>query len=349
MITMQSFNKNKASTLMSNINKDNSILIIGKGGSEYKLNEFIQPNSVDEMRYMFGESSELTIAYEEAKYAGASNIFVMNCYKTTDYVSSIPFVSQYNFAFVVPVGINLSDTFYSTEYEKEMYYAEYYLIEFNRYSNSIVIFTDEHASLYENIEHYLRDMHKKVSAFKQEADYLLSLHGRSLAFCANCLQSKRYANVILAAMISNTSIGQYPDTIRYEAVFDFNSSDFNVEDIIFFKNNVCTNTSIENLTNFRTQSDANKVIPIDRVIRHIERNLDTSFVVGKLYNQYVEMMLLDYLDSFLRQLLNSSIRNYEIKEIYFVPSQNRTGYIVTKMDIHPINSIEKLSVMLEVK
>lgn len=348
MITMKSYSQASNPSIMKDINSEDSILIIGSGETERYLKEFIKPSSLYDMKSKFGTSS-LTSAYEAAVSAGASNVYVMNCHKTTDYIDVVPFISQYNFAFVTPVGVSLSDKFYSKEYNKEFYFAEYYLNEFSRYTNSLLIFTDEHASLYEDIDHYLNDMHTKVYEFKEQSNYILQNSGRNLAFCLNNIQHNIFGNVILAARLSVVDIGHYPANIQREAVFDLNKSDIYINEIIYFKNNYHVGTSIENLKNFRTIDDANKIIPIDRVIKYIERNLDASFVIGKLYNQFIKMNLHDYIDMFFRGLLNSVIRNYQINNIDFIANEDMTGYIVTDIDIYPINSLEKINALLEVR
>lgn len=348
MITIQSYSQGNKNSLMAEIGQDNSILIIGRGFNENKLNEVFKPSSIWEMESVYGDS-ELTIAYIEAKRNGANNVFVMNCLKTTDFIDSIQYVRHYNFSYIVPIGIKLSDKFYSLEQDNEVYFAEHYLNEFSKFTNSLIIFTDEHADLYENINSYLYDMRTKVENFKESAYYLLSNHGRNLAFCLNNLKYKNYSNVILATVLSRTQPGSYPETIKDKAIFDLDSEDIFTPEIIYFKNNLHTDTSIENLKNFRTIFDANKLISIDRVIKHIERTLDTSFVLGKLYNQYVEMILHDYLDSFFRRLLESAIKNYCIKNIQFIKAESMSGYITIDIDIHPINSLEEINTLLEVK
>lgn len=348
MITMQSYSQGNKNSLMADIGQDDSILIIGRGSDESKLNEIFKPSSIWEMENIYGDS-ELTMAYTEAKRNGANNVFVMNCFKTTDFVDSIQYVRHYNFSYIVPIGIKLSDKFYSSEQDREVYFAEHYLNEFSKFTNSLIIFTDEHADLYENINSYLYDMRTKVENFKETTYYLLSNYGRNFAFCLNNLQYKDYSNVILATALSRTKPGSYPETIKNKAIFDLDSEDIFTPEIIYFKNNLHTDTSIENLKNFRTILDANKLISIDRVIKNIERTLDTSFVLGKLYNQYVEMMLHDYLDSFFRRLLETVIRNYCINNIQFVRSEAMSGYITVDIDIHPINSLEQINTLLEVK
>lgn len=349
MITIKSYNQSSnSSRLTKAINTDNSILIVGKGSTDYGLNDIIKPSNSWEMSNLFGDS-ELTNAYTDAIRSGAENVFVMNCYKTTDFIDAIDFIKNYNFAYITPIGINISDTFYSTAYKKQMYFGEYYLKELSNYTSSLIIFTDEYAGLYENIDHYLNDMHVKIDDFKEQCHYILTNYGRNIAFCLNNLKNKSYANVILASKLSQATIGNYPDGVSYEAIFEIDEEDIYIDEIAYFKNNVHVDTSIENLKNFRTNSDANKIIPIDMVIKHIERTLDTSFVLGKLYSQHVKMTLYDYIDLFFRKLMGVSIDNYAINGISFVPTDKFAGYMIVDIDIYPLNSLEKINTILEVR
>lgn len=349
MITIKSYNQSSnSSSLAKSINTDNSILIVGKGNSDYGLNDIIKPSNSWEMNNLFGDS-DLTNAYTDAIRSGAENVFVMNCYQTTDFIDAMDFIKNYNFAYIVPIGIKMSDTFYSGTYKKQMYFGEYYLKELSNYINSLIIFTDEHASLYENIDHYLNDMHEKIDDFKDQCSYILEHYGRNIAFCLNNLKNKNYANIILASKISQAVIGNYPEEVSYEAIFDIDEEDIYIDEIIYFKNNIHVDTTIENLQNFRTTLDANKIITIDIVIKHIERTLDTSFVLGKLYSQYVKMSLYDYIDLFLRNLMGISIENYAINEITFVATEKFSGYMTVDLDIYPLNSLEKINTTLEVR
>ena len=69
------------------------------------------------------------------------------------------------------------------------YVLPYYLKELSNYTSSLIIFTDEYAGLYENIDHYLNDTHVKIDDFKEQCHYILTNYGRNIAFCLNNLNS----------------------------------------------------------------------------------------------------------------------------------------------------------------
>ena len=346
MITIQSYGKNEKNTLTSEINKSNSILLIGSGFTNNRVNEIYKPIDINDMKKNYGDS-ELTTAYTECYLYGATNIFVINCYKTTDFIDIIDYIKYYNFSYIVPIDIKISDIFYSDYENRSMYFAEFYLKNFGEYTNSLIIFTDEHASLYEDIDSFIKDMNEKITNFKNDNEFLLSLYGRNLAFCTNNIKDRKYSNAILASILSNTYIGNYPDEILDDAIFNLDDNDITIQEIIYFKNNFLINTTVENLKNFRTKNDPNKIIPIDMVIKYIEKKIDMSFIIGKTYNQFMEMEIREYLDNFFRPLLNTSIRNYCIKEVNFIKTEDFSGYVVVNMDICPINSLDTINILLE--
>ena len=64
-------------------------------------------------------------------------------------------------------------------------------------------------------------------------------------------------------------------------------------------------------------------------------------------HQFMEMEIKEYLDNFFRPLLNTSIRNYCIKEVNFIKTEDFSGYVVVNMDICPINSLDTINILLE--
>lgn len=348
MITMKSYNNSDVKLKLKSIVAIDSILIIGRGSNEYKLNEIIKPKNPYDALNMYGEC-ELVTAYKEAYSVGARNIYLLNAYKTTDFIECIKNISYLNFSYIVPIEIKISDTFYNSDYGREIFFAEYYLNETYGNSNSVFVFTDEHADFYENITDFINDMHKKILNFKMQTEYILEFKGTDILFCTNNLSSIKYANAVLAATLAITSLGDYPEPINNKAVFDIDSEDISQQEIIYFKNNYLINTSIENLNNFRIKYDANKIEIINMVIKGIERKIDLSFVLGKYYNNFLKIQIKDYLNNELRIFKESSIKNYAIKNIEFIADKNSlSGVINVYIDIYPKNSIEKISTILEV-
>lgn len=347
MITIKTYQRN--SKQYKDIYSTNSILIIGQGMNENKLNEIYKPYNEKDMIDTYGYSS-LTYSYIDAVNAGAINVFVLNAFKTTDYIRCIDLIKYYEFSYVVPIDLNLSDKFYSERYNKDMYYAEYYLKEFSANVNSQIIFTDKHAEYYADIDAYLNDMHYIVEKFRNDCYYLLSNYGDNLLFCLNSLNTVKNSNVSLAAALAETVPGNYPDTINSNSVFDINSNDIHLNEIIYFKNNDLIPTSIENLKNFKIKNDANKLVIINSVIRYIEKSIDLSNVIGRYYNEYLKIYVLDNLNEMLRKMININIRDFKITDIKFIKNkETKTGYFLVSITIYFLNMLEDISLMLEVK
>lgn len=347
MITIKTYQK--SSKQYKDIYSINSILIIGPAATENKLNEIYKPYNTKNMTDIYGDS-KLTYAYYDAVNSGATNVFVLNVFKTTDYIDCIDLIKHYDFSYIVPINLNLSDKFYSERYSKDMYYAEYYLKEFSDNVNSQIIFTDSYAEYYENISAYLEDMHLKVNKFKEDCYYLLTNYGKNLLFCLNNLVTSNNANVVLASALAETIPGNYPDAINLKAIFDLNSNDIYLNEIIYFKNNDLINTSIENLKNFEINSNPNKLVTINAVIRYIEKSIDLNNIIGKYYNEYLKIYVLDSLNTMFRKMININIRDFKITNIQFVKNtKTRTGYFLVDITIYFLNLLEDISLQLEVK
>lgn len=349
---MISINTSKISSVESalerDINSTNSILIIGRAENEYNLNEIYRPTGISDMVERFGYS-ELTTAYTDAVNLGANNVYVLNAFKTTDYIDCINNVIHYNFSYIVPVGIKLSDTFYSNELNNSCNFCIYYLEKISMYSNSIIIFTDEHAKLYENINDFLEDMHNKVFLLKENNDFILNEFGRNFLFSLNNISSYKFSNVALATKLSLSTCGKYPTDIPLETVFNLDRIDVPRKDIVFFKSNILRGTTIENLYNFRNIDDAVKFVPIDLVIKYIERNMDLSFVLGKHFNHYIEANVKDYVETFMTKMVGRNIQSYNLDNISLSYDDSRKlTYLNLYLTIKPYNSLENIEVKVEV-
>lgn len=328
------------------IKTDDSVLIIGRGNSSYKLRQIEYYDSKAEVQSLY-RNSELCEAFIDAFEIGAKNIYLLNVQNVTDYIEVTDVIKQYNFAYIVPLGVRLSDTFFHVELKKQMTYAEYYLLAFKD-CNSLIVFTDNHATDYEDIDEFINDMKKKVEHFKMTAQIPLKQKGRNLCFVANNLANYKHANLPLAVTLAKAKYDEYPQYDFGKAIFDIDSFDIRQSEMMYFKNNELKNTSVENMINFRHEKDADKIILIDKAIRYIERYLDLSQYEGKLYSDYIKLQVYTELSTFLRNIKGIVIRDYKINSIKFIKNDNLTGIIINDFSITPINSIEDFEINMEV-
>jgi hypothetical protein len=165
---------------------------------------------------------------------------------------------------------------------------------------------------------------------------------------ANNLQNHEFANLMVACALCTTDYSKYPEADFGPAIFDIDDFDVDDLELIYFKNNKLTSTTIENLKNFRIEGDQAKIINIDRVIKFIERELDFSEFRGKIYTDYIKLKIYNKLNEFLQSIINVAIRDFDITSIEFVTTTPGIGLILNVFSIVPINSIESFDIAMEV-
>ena len=130
--------------------RKNSILIVGVGATNKHYNDIVKPESKKEMIDTFGDC-QLTDSYIRALDFGASGIYVMNIEKMHDYISASYLISQFDFTYIVPIDVRLSDFYYdpTVNKNKKTYYIQRLMESlYLTGSSSTVITTDDHADLY---------------------------------------------------------------------------------------------------------------------------------------------------------------------------------------------------------
>lgn len=345
MITLKYIN----TEIISNTDNENSIVLIGAGNTNKYLNTPIQIQDKKNMNNIFGDS-ELTNAYNSCfdTCDNPNNIFVINCRRISDYILIIDLLVQYNFKYVVPIGINFSDKFYNSIDNKNISYVNFYLSNLGKNTNSCILMTDEHASKYEDIDDFLLDMNNKYNEICTNSYGSIIEYGRNMILVANNLKNDYFANASLAGSLLNSDF-EYPIANFGEAVFDIDDFDMKIP-MCFFHNNVLRETTVENLYNLRSDNDEAKMVTIDLILRYIERHIDFSKYKGKLFSTYILWKLNKEITDFLNKLIGNALLTYSILSINFVPDKNNTysGTIIIRLNITPIFSTESFMIELEV-
>lgn len=325
----------------------NSILIIGEGTTTYGINQIIKQDSLKLVSGLYGENSELTQAFELAQSTGATNIYLANAQSKTAHIDIIQIARQYNFTYIVPIGVRFSDKAFNKQLNRNMTFAEIFLRITTVMADSIIVMTDNHASLYEDIDAYLNDMFDKIKSFKSEAQSVLD-NGRQLWLVGNNLKDVPYANVLLTAIMAVTDLPTYPDYAIPEAIFNIDEMDVDNKELIYFKNNVYANNSIENFVNFHNEYNAYKIAPIDMVIRQINEDIDLSYFSGKLFTNQVKLKIQSLVQEYLSSIKGKMIRDYSILSIDTYLESDYSYTIVVYFKILPMNSLEECDVVIEV-
>lgn len=335
---------NKFKSTSSNLDTSEALLIVGKGESEFKNKDILKANSIEEVEYMYGLDSELTTAFKEALEIGATDIYLCNCYKFTDYIDVAETISKKEFAYITPL-YNFSETFV-TDSNKAMYLCEYYSNILSERLTQLIV-TDKHASLYENLNHFVKNMNKITMTFKDEASSRL-LNGENLCFVLNGLEKFKYANVALASILMQSDLKYYPSKDIGQVVFDVNNYDVYGLESSYFAYDELAKTTIENFLNFHSKNSPEKFVPVSLIKQKILRALDFSEYSGRLFTPYMRISLENKVTSIMSQFVSTLIESYKLQDIVFISNPDRTLTIYVLLSIKPFNSIEEINISLEV-
>jgi len=190
-------------------------------------------------------------------------------------------------------------------------------------------------------------MFDKIQSFHNSSFEVVN-YGNNLCFVSNNLKNYEMSNLLLTASLNITDFKSYPTYDFGDTVFDIDSNDVCGKELIYFKSNILTTTSVENLQNFNQFIDSSKMILIDRVIKYIKRELDYSSFYGTNFNDYVKMKMQQYLSQFLQSLVGSIITGYKINSIQLIKKTNFTGAITVDFSVTPVNSLEEFRIITEV-
>lgn len=334
------------SEVIKTVDMNKTLLIMGKAETNHAVNQIMYYDTTETVRSLYGDS-DLTDAFVLAKQLGVPHVFLINVQHVYDYIEIANVLRHYDFAYIASTDLFLSDGFYdANKGNRWTFYYHHFLERMSPYSNSIIVATDKHALLYEDIDAYLDEMTGIVASFKNRMDG--TMDGKNICFVANHLSDYPFANIVLASIFCVSELDEYPSATGVgETIFDFDDYDIKEHEIVYFKNNHLTGTTIENLINFDRYVNPQKIITVDRIAKYVKRNLDLSRFKGKQMTPYqklrIEKALVDYFDS----MLNWILRAYEIKSIRFIKDTPGSGIIYCDIDIWTINSIEKFSIAVE--
>lgn len=322
------------------VDKHSNLLLIGKGKTNYSLKKVSYETNYEEVLEKYGES-DLSRAFKIAQDLGASAIFMMNLKNSYDYFDIKETIKQGDFTYIVPVSIYMSDTF--TDAYKGGKFTSYlaYLLSLVsvKGNESIIIATDKHASLYEDIDAYLEGMSSAQDIFQRS--YGGGMNMENIIFIANNSAKNDMANVMLAAALCAADIPEYPTGDFGEAIFDIDSFD-NPGTWAYFKNHADAQSTVENLINFLPKC-SEKIVTVSRILKMIKREIDFSEFCGKAYSEYQRMRIERKLDLYLGGLKDYVIYQYKINSVQGFKDKFHKGTITVKsfFDVWPVNCLDR--------
>lgn len=322
--------------------KHKSFLLIGIGAKKKYYMEIVKPESSDEVHEAYGEC-DLTVSYDILSdgHEGA-DIFTMNLGSMHDYLEAALLLQSYDFSYIVPVDIALSNSFVDPSSDgRRTYYLQYFIQKSLVKDDTVIFATDNHASLYEDIDAFLDDMDKKVSHFSANSSTLEMR--QNIVFVANNLVDVPYANVVLARMVLNSEVNEYPyDDVKRTAIFDIDQTD-TVNDMAYFKSHADGSCTIENLLNLYPGESMMKLFTVYRICCYISRDLEFEKYIGSTYVMYKKQQISSEVEEYLSQCVGRLITSFRIDEVraeedFYHPG---TVYILVKYSIKPIGSAEQ--------
>lgn len=332
-----------------NYNKHKNMLIIGKAATTENLRQISYEYSYSEVLRKYG-NSDISKAFKLAKEYGCPDVFVMNLRNNYDYLEATNILSDYDFAYIVPVSVYMSDTLNDPYHNDEEYSIIAYLLskisKNSSYCDSVIVATDKHASLYEYIDDFIAAMDKSQELIINGSTNRNKLE--NVITVANNLEDTTYANVVLAASLCFNPLYAYPMANFGKAIFDIDKWDVS-KSWAYFKNHVKTSTSIENLLNLKNNG-ACKIVYVSRILKAIKRELDFGEFIGRHYTEYIRVKIQDKLAAYLESIVGTLIYDFQIQEVYAVKNNSHKGTVsvICLFSVWPLNCLEECKLSKEI-
>lgn len=329
-------------TNFKSIDKHKSVLLIGIGNTNKYYMEVVKPESLREAREVFGYCA-LTDAYQ-LLMDGHENadVYLLNIEEVHDYLDAANLLRAYSFSYIVPLNVELRTSFTDpTSDTMHTYYIRSLLQKACRDDSTILLVTDRNAALYEDVDAFLDDMMKVEMEFKANA--VTSDRMENIVFVMNNLYGVEYANVILARMILNSEVNQYPfENRKRKAIFDIDFTD-RILDMAYFRNHADGAVSVENLLNLASGETPEKIFTIYRICVYIGKDLSFDDYVGSFYTAYKKQQVAQEVQVYLERAKGALIRKFRIDNVYAEedPYHPGTVQIILKYSIQPLGCTER--------
>ena len=319
---------------------DDTVLLIGIGKKKTRLGQIIEYTKAIDVENDHGADSLFMQSWELLfDQFGAQKIYILNLDSWDDLKEQDDLFQQEDFSYIVPLDLYLSDSYQDILTQKTYFYSQL-LVWLTHRSHSTVIFTGQHASGFTTLTEYLE--HEKQEIEEVQPSFR-NLRKQNIIYVANCLNAYSHANVILTGMLLG-DIGEYPGTENlYAACFDIDWCDVSF-DMVFWKNNYLTDTSVENLMNFSDAASYIKPVTVDRICKYIARHWpDLDQFIGTAFTEYKMTCIHDIVDQYLTSLHEWILYDHKIDGISSVQNPDSTVGIHISYTLWPHFTTEKIT------
>lgn len=329
----------------------NTLLIVGKAVTKYKKANIELFDSLSEVTDKYGENY-FSKAFQTAQTFGCTTVYMANIQEPNEYFSFADFVAENDFTYVVFLDLRLSDTYVDPISGKAISYLQYILEKCNK-KQTVFFVTGKHASLYEDIDAFIKETRKEIEDFKKRCSTSIDL--RNVQYVANNLYNYDFGNLVLALMFLSTDVSEYPNTKNLptvtlgDAVFHIDSFDIKTADFSYFKTTKLLGTTIENLLNLRKGKSPLKIAFIDRIVRYVSSLMNFDDFIGQGYSEYKRTMIAEKEKTVLNSLKDRLITDYTVHECYAVENVSNPGTVtvVLTVSIIPITLLEPIKISIK--
>lgn len=317
---------------------ENAMLVIGITPNKYRVGEIIPSGSEEYIKENFGSDSCFYKAVKTInRFNQAAQIFLLNLDSWQDLIRLSELIAEMEFDYIIPLNIYIDEKYYDERYNKTITYTQMLLRALSN-TVSTVIMTGKEARAYEALDDFLLDEEKRLNKVTPE---LINVNRENLVYIANNLSGIEYSNAALAAIFSSTDYSLYPSSKSLpEAVFDIDFSDIKT-DMVFFKNNHLTGTTIENLVDF-SDNPLYKPFTVKRILKYFYYHRpDTDKYRGRPYTDYLKTKVVEEFEDFLSSLDGWIIYKHEILGAINISVEPGAVDISVKYAIYPKFTIER--------
>ena len=326
-----------------------NILLLGYGGRKNDIGLIQYFDTYDHFCAKYKSTSSMAKAFKILEDMKCTGIHVINLDPDdiNSYVDATQLIMQHEFNYIVPVDIYISNTYYDTTTCKNICLLDYIVKTMYGSNDSVLIGTDKHARLYEDIDNYLDEMKTIESLVKEYIG--LRNHGENMVFVANNLKDFDYANVVLAGILLNTEVNTYPASDSFgEAIFDIDAVDIGSSSIVYFRGHDDRATTIENLINLNRKVEPKKIITINRIIKYMLHDMDFSEFEGVFFTDHQKLLVKKKLIKYMDYYKGYILIDYDISSVGFYETGPSVGIIVCKIDVWPISCSEKCTLEIQI-
>ena len=319
---------------------ENEILLIGIGANKAELHRILEAETDSFVDEIYGIQSCFSKAFKEIRVFTDSKISILNIESWEDMKDHDVELNDYSFDYVVPLDLELGESYLDDYHEIRMLYSQLLLMLLSNTVSTIVI-TGKHASKFEDLDAYLdyenSELRKGKSVFK-------NLRKENMIYVGNVLKDYKYANAVLAAVLSSSDYDVYPESALFgEAYFDIDYSDVKNE-LVYYRNNSLIDTSIENLISF-SEDPILRLVPVYKIIKFFYcHHANVDKYIGMAFTEYRRMKILEAEEKFFKSCVGWIIYDYNILSLTAVKGQDGTVSILLSVDIWPKFTTEKYNI-----